>query len=338
MSSSPQDLFGRPISDLRISVTDRCNFRCGFCMPAHQKYQFLPKGQILSFEEILRLTTLFVRLGARKVRLTGGEPLLRAEIESLVSALASLPGVEDLALTTNGYRLAEKAPALAAAGLRRLTLSLHSLDPTIFGQLNGLDLPLEVVLQGLEAALQAGLQLKINMVVMKGVNDHEIVEMARFARDHAAVIRFIEYMDVGTVNAWDPARVVSAREILERIDADLPIENLERRHPGEVAERWRYRDGSGELGVITSVTQPFCGDCSRARLSADGRLYTCLFGAIGHDLKTPLRAGVADEVLLGQIVEIWERRRDRYSEERTAALRAGLFSPAPKVEMFRIGG
>ena len=338
MASLPQDLFGRPISDLRISVTDRCNFRCGFCMPAHQKYQFLPKAQILSFEEVLRLARLFSQLGARKIRLTGGEPLLRAEIESLIKGLAEMPGVDDLALTTNGYLLAEKAPLLAAAGLQRLTLSLHSLDPRIFGQLNGLDLPLDTVLRGLTAARAAGLKIKLNAVVMKGVNDHEIVELARFARDQGAIIRFIEYMDVGTVNAWDPDRVISAREILEKIDAAWPIESLAKSHAGEVADRWRYLDGGGELGVITSVTQPFCGDCSRARLSAEGRLYTCLFGAIGHDLKTPLREGASDEKLLGQITEIWQRRQDRYSEERTAALRAGQFSPAPKVEMFRIGG
>jgi cyclic pyranopterin phosphate synthase len=339
MVSRPQDLLGRPISDLRISVTDRCNFRCGFCMPAHQKYHFLPRHQILSFEEIARLTRIFVGLGARKVRLTGGEPLLRSEIESLIATLAAIPGVEDLALTSNGYLLAEKAKSLAAAGLRRLTLSLHSLVPETFARLNGLDLPLATVLDGLRAARAAGLSpIKLNAVIMQGVNDHELLDLARFAREQGAIIRFIEYMDVGTVNAWDPTKVVSAREILELIDAELPIEPLGKSHPGEVAERWRYRDGGGEIGVIPSVTQPFCGDCSRARLSADGKLFTCLFGAVGHDLKTPLRDGASDEELAERIAAIWRLRQDRYSEERTAALRAGLFVPADKVEMFRIGG
>jgi len=335
----PHDVYHRPLSDLRISVTDRCNFRCAFCMPAEQSYKFLPKPEILSFEETARLARLFVDLGVRKIRLTGGEPLLRSELEKLVAQLAALRGLDDLALTTNAYLLPQKAAALAAAGLGRVTVSLHSLDPGTFGRVNGLGVELERVLAGIRAAIDAGLTpLKLNVVVIKGVNDHEVVDLARYARDLGAVARFIEYMDVGTVNAWDPERVVSAREILETIDRVFPLEAVGKDHPGEVADRYRYRDGGGEVGVITSVTQPFCGDCSRVRLAADGRVYTCLFARHGHDLKTPLRAGESDEELRGRIRALWGRRADRYSEQRTAALAAGRFVPADKVEMFRIGG
>ncbi len=335
----PLDQLGRGISDLRISVTDRCNFRCTFCMPAHQKYKFLPRPQILTFEETERLARIFVGLGARKLRLTGGEPLLRAEIETLISRLAAIDGVEDLALTTNAYLLADRAKDLVAAGLDRVTVSLHSLDPVTFGRINGLDLPLDRVLQGIDAAVAAGLgPVKLNVVVIQGTNDHELLDLARFGRDHGCVVRFIEYMDVGTVNAWDPEKVISARQIVERIGAEWPLEAVDKDHAGEVADRYRYVDGGGEIGVITSVTQPFCGDCSRARLSAEGKLFTCLFSAVGHDLKSPLRAGESDQELATRIREIWSRRTDRYSEERTAALRAGRFVPADKVEMFRIGG
>ncbi len=337
--SAPRDVYDRPIADLRISVTDRCNFRCSFCMPAEHDYAFLPKPQILSFEETTRLARLFVDLGARKIRLTGGEPLLRAQIEHLIAQLAALDGLQDLALTTNAYLLPRKAPALAAAGLDRVTVSLHSLDPEIFGRLNGLGIELERALEGIRAAVAAGLApVKLNVVAMKDVNDHEIVDLARFARDEGAVPRFIEYMDVGTLNAWDPDRVVSAREIVERIDRVFPLEPLAKERPGDVADRYRYRDGGGEVGVITSVTQPFCGDCSRVRLSADGKLYTCLFGQVGHDLKAPLRAGESDAELRERVASIWRARSDRYSEERTAALDSGRFVPAEKVEMFRIGG
>jgi len=338
-TDTPRDVFHRPMTDLRISVTDRCNFRCTFCMPAEQSYAFLPKPEILSFEEVARLARLFVDLGVRKIRLTGGEPLLRADVETLVAQLAVLDGLDDLALTTNAYLLPQKAEILAAAGLDRVTVSLHSLDAETFGRVNGRGAELERVLAGIRAAADAGLApLKLNVVVMKGVNDHEVVDLARYARDLGAVARFIEYMDVGTVNAWDPERVVSAREILAAIDRVFPLEPVGKDHPGEVAERYRYRDGGGEVGVITSVTQPFCGDCSRVRLAADGRVYTCLFGRHGHDLKTPLRAGESNEEMRGRIRALWGRRTDRYSEERTAALRAGRFVPADKVEMFRIGG
>jgi len=338
-SELPRDLLGRGISDLRISVTDRCNFRCGFCMPVHQKYTFLPKPEILSFEEIVRLVGIFASLGVRKVRLTGGEPLLRAEIEKLVAAIAAVPGIEDLALTTNAFLLAEKAAALRAAGLQRVTISLHSLDPAEFGRINGLGLPLARVLEGIDAALAAGLlPVKLNAVVMQGSSEQELIDLARFGREKGCVFRFIEYMDVGTLNAWDPSRVITAAEIVRRIDAVFPLEPLGRVVAGEVAERWRYRDGGGEIGVISSVSQPFCGDCARARLSADGHLFTCLFAAVGHDLKALLRDGCSDSEIASQLAAIWSRRRDRYSEERKEAIDAGHFVPAPKVEMFRIGG
>ncbi len=336
---APRDTLDRPMTDLRISVTDRCNFRCTFCMPSDRAYRFLPRPQILTFEELTRLARLFVSLGVEKIRLTGGEPLLRAEIESLVASLAGLEGLEDLALTTNAYLLPEKAEALRRAGLGRVTVSLHSLDPDTFGRINGLGLELDKVLAGIDAAVASGLEpVKLNIVVIQGVNDHEIVDLARYGRDHGCVVRFIEYMDVGTVNAWDPDKVISAEQIVERVDEVFPLEPLSRLRPGDVADRYRYRDGGGELGVITSVTQPFCGDCSRVRLSAEGKLYTCLFAAAGHDLKTPLRDGASDAELTRRIRAIWRRRADRYSEERTAALRAGRFVPAEKVEMFRIGG
>ncbi len=335
----PRDAFARPMSDLRISVTDRCNFRCTFCMPSDRAYRFLPKPQILSFEEVTRLARLFVDLGVCKLRLTGGEPLLRAEIEHLVASLAAIEGVGDLALTTNAYLLPQKAEGLRAAGLDRVTISLHSLDAETFGRINGLDADLERVLDGIRAAVAAGLDpVKLNVVVMQGVNDHEVVDLARFGRDHGCVVRFIEYMDVGTVNAWDPEKVVSAEQIVERVDSVFPLEPLARLRPGDVANRYRYRDGGGEVGVITSVTRPFCGDCSRVRLSAEGKLYTCLFAAAGHDLKAPLRAGAGDDELRDRIRSIWSARTDRYSEERTAALAGGRFVPAEKVEMFRIGG
>ncbi len=339
MDSELRDALDRPMTDLRISVTDRCNFRCTFCMPAERAYRFLPRPQILTFEEVTRLATLFLDLGVEKIRLTGGEPLLRAEIEHLIASLAALDGLKDLALTTNAYLLPQKAPALRRAGLDRVTVSLHSLDPDTFGRINGLGIELERVLAGIDAAVAAGLgPVKLNIVVIQGVNDHEIVDLARFGRDRGCVVRFIEYMDVGTVNAWDPDAVVSAQQITERVDSVFPLEPLARDRPGDVADRYRYRDGGGELGVITSVTRPFCGDCSRVRLSAEGKLYTCLFAAEGHDLKTPLRTGEGDDELRDRIRAIWRRRTDRYSEERTADLEAGSFVPAEKVEMFRIGG
>ena len=335
---APRDRRGRLLRDLRISVTDRCNFRCPYCMPAEvfgEHYAFLPRREVLSFEEITRLAGLFAELGARKLRITGGEPLVRAELPKLVAQLARIPGVEDLALTTNGYLLAGQAQALRDAGLRRVTVSLDALDPQIFARMNGVDLSVARVLEGLEAAERVGLApLKINCVVVGGQNESEILPLARRFRGTPHVLRLIEFMDVGTLNRWDAARVVPAREILARIDAEHALEAIAPSYPGEVAQRFRYRDGQGEIGIISSVSQPFCGGCTRARLSADGRLFTCLFASQGTSLKDPLRAGASDDALLEQIAQIWTRRADRYSEER-ATLHP---QPGGRVEMYQIGG
>jgi cyclic pyranopterin phosphate synthase len=332
------DRFGRPLRDLRISVTDRCNFRCPYCMPAElygARHRFLPKPEILSFEEITRLARLFVALGARKLRLTGGEPLLRADLPALVAMLAALPGVEDLALTTNGHLLPHLAEPLARAGLRRVTVSLDSHDEEVFRAMSGGYSSPARVLEGIAAAERAGLApIKINCVVERGANDHTVVELARRFRGTGHIVRFIEYMDVGTLNAWDPAKVVPARELVARIDAELPLEPAEPSYRGEVAQRWRYRDGSGEIGVIASVSQPFCGDCTRARLTAEGALVTCLFAAGGRDLKGPLRAGASDAELLERITGVWRRRADRYSEERARL----PLRPAQRIEMYQVGG
>ena len=338
--SELKDKFGRPLNDLRISVTDRCNFRCPFCMPAEtfgERYEFLPKAEILTFEEIVRVAKIFVDLGVSKVRLTGGEPLLRNDLELLVYQLAAVKGIADLALTTNGYLLAEKAQALKDAGLHRITVSLHSLDDEVFGKMNGQGFTTERVLQGIETAARVGFSpLKINVVVQKGVNGHTVVDLARFFKRLGHVIRFIEYMDVGTLNGWRMDDVVSAEEIIRRIDKELPLEPLERSYPSEVALRYRYTDGKGEIGVIASVTKPFCGDCARMRLSAEGKLYTCLFASQGHDLKTHLRTGASDESITELIASIWSNRTDRYSEERAELLEAGAH--ATRAEMFQLGG
>jgi GTP 3',8-cyclase len=334
-----RDLLGRPLEDLRISVIDRCNFRCSFCMPAGHAYQFLPKAEILTFEEIARLARVFAGLGVRKLRLTGGEPLLRTQFEHLVAMLAEVEGIEDLALTTNGLLLAGKAAALRAAGLDRITVSVPSLDPAVFGRLSGLGHRVEDVLAGIDAAVAAGFApLKINVVVIKGVNDGEVASIARYFKERGHVVRFIEYMDVGTLNDWDPESVVSSREILERIGRELPFEPAGRARASDVADRFRYLDDGVELGTIASITEPFCGDCARGRLTAEGQLYTCLFAAAGHDLKAPLRAGADDRELAERIAAVWRGRSDRYSEDRARALRAGRVEPAPKVEMYRIGG
>jgi cyclic pyranopterin phosphate synthase len=306
-------------------------------MPAEiygERYRFLPRGEILSFEEIERLAHIFTGLGVRKLRLTGGEPLLRAQLPRLVGRLAALPAAPDLALTTNGYLLEGQARDLADAGLRRITVSLDSLDDAVFRQMNGRDFPVARVLAGIAAAQRAGLApLKLNCVVQRGVNDHTIVALARHFRGTGAIVRFIEFMDVGTLNAWNRAQVLDARAIRDRIAAEFPLEPLEPSYRGEVARRYRYADGQGEIGIIASVTQPFCGDCTRARLSADGTLYTCLFAARGQDLRSILRAGVTDEELSGTIASVWRARRDRYSE-----LRTGETPDLPKVEMSYIGG
>ncbi len=330
------DALGRPLRDLRISVTDRCNFRCVYCMPKEvfgRGYQFMPKDQLLTFEELTRLARIFAGLGVEKVRLTGGEPLMRRGLDVLVAQLSELPGV-DLTLTTNGSLLAGQAQALAAAGLKRVTVSLDSLDDKVFRCMNDVDFPVERVLAGIDAAAAAGLRpVKVNMVVRRGLNEESILPMARHFRGTGHILRFIEYMDVGHSNGWRLDDVVPAREIVRRIDAEMPIEPVEPQYPGEVAERWRYRDGSGEVGVIASVTQPFCADCTRARLSADGGLYTCLFATEGRDLRALVRSGATDDAIRGAITETWMERTDRYSElrsEGTAGLR--------KIEMSFIGG
>jgi cyclic pyranopterin phosphate synthase len=327
----------RPLHDLRISVTDRCNFRCPYCMPAEiygERYAFLPKREILSFEEIERLARIFVELGVGKLRITGGEPLLRAQLSGLIARLAALPGAPDLALTTNGYLLAEQAEGLAGAGLRRITVSLDSLDPEVFGRMNGKNFPVARVLDGIQEADRARLApIKLNCVVQRGVNDHTIVALAARFRGTGMIVRFIEFMDVGTLNHWNQGDVLSAREIRDRIHDAFPLEPLAPGYRGEVANRYRYADGAGEIGIIASVTQPFCGDCTRARLSADGHLFTCLFATSGVDLKAPLRSGVGDDALRAQIADLWRARTDRYSEAR-----AELASGREKIEMFRIGG
>ncbi len=331
------DTRGRPLRDLRISVTDRCDFRCVYCMPKEvfgHDFEFLRRSQLLSFEEITRLARLFAGAGVRKLRLTGGEPLLRRELERLVEMLAAIDGIEDIALTTNGSLLARKAQTLRDAGLRRVTVSLDSLDDAVFGSVNDVGAPVARVLEGIEAAAAAGLgPVKVNMVVKRGVNDASVLDMARHFRGTGHILRLIEFMDVGATNGWRLDDVVPAAELVETIGAEWPLEPLAPAYPGEVANRYRYVDGGGEVGMIASVTQPFCGGCTRARLSADGRLYTCLFANVGRDLRGQLRAGATDADLAALIGRIWGRRGDRYSELRTAETAA-----APKVEMSYIGG
>jgi cyclic pyranopterin phosphate synthase len=330
------DRLERPLRDLRISVTDRCNFRCVYCMPKEvfgPDHPFLPREQLLSFEEISRLARISVTHGVKKIRLTGGEPLVRRDIEKLVAMLAGLPDL-DLTMTTNGSLLAKKAQALKAAGLQRVTVSLDSLDERVFAAMNDVDFPVSRVLQGIEAAATVGLTpLKINMVVKRGVNEESILPMARYFRGTKYILRFIEYMDVGASNGWRLDDVVSAREIIAKIDAHMPVEPLEPNYRGEVANRWRYKDGSGEIGIIASVTQPFCGDCTRARLSAEGKLYTCLFATHGHDLRALLRGGASDAEISHTLASIWRVRADRYSE-----IRSEETVELPKVEMSYIGG
>jgi cyclic pyranopterin phosphate synthase len=324
------------VRDLRISVTDRCNFRCGYCMPKSvfgRDYAFLPREQLLTFEEIDRVARAFTRAGVTKVRLTGGEPLLRRDLDRLVAMLAREPRV-DLTLTTNAALLADRARPLRDAGLSRLNVSLDSLDDETFRAMNDVDFPVARVLEGIDAAAEAGfLPVKINMVVKRGVNDGDVVAMAERFRGSGHVVRFIEYMDVGTTNRWRLDDVVPAREIVELVDRVYPLEPVEAAYRGEVARRWRYVDGGGEIGVIASVTQPFCGDCTRARLSADGKLFTCLFASSGHDVRSRLRSGASDEDIDALIGSIWRERADRYSESRSRATR-----PTSRIEMSYIGG
>jgi cyclic pyranopterin phosphate synthase len=329
------DTRGRTMRDLRISVTDRCNFRCTYCMPREvfdADYKFLPHEAILSFEEIARLAGVFAGLGVRKIRLTGGEPLLRRDLPRLVEMLAPLGA--DLTLTTNGSTLVKHAAALKEAGLNRLTVSLDSLDEATFRAMNDADFPVAKVLDGIAAAANAGFTpVKINMVVKRGVNDHQIVEAARHWRDSGHILRFIEFMDVGSTNGWRMDDVIPSAEVIRRIAEAFPLEPAEANYAGEVAQRWRYRDGAGEIGVISSVTQAFCRDCNRMRLSTEGSLYTCLFAQQGHDLKALLRGGAADDAIRDSIAAVWRARDDRYSEIRTAET-----AKKPKVEMSYIGG
>ncbi len=332
-----RDALGRPLRDLRISVTDRCNFRCVYCMPKDvfgRDYPFLGHAELLTFEEITRLARIFVDQGVRKIRLTGGEPLLRKNIERLIEMLARLGDI-DLTLTTNGALLARKAASLRDAGLKRVTVSLDSLDDPVFRAMNDVDFPVARVLDGLDAADAAGLSpLKINMVVKRSANLASIVPMARHFKGTGRIVRFIEYMDVGATNGWRMNEVVPAAEVVRMIDAHMPLEPLEASYQGEVAQRWRYRDGSGEIGAIASVTQAFCGDCTRARLSTDGKIYTCLFAAGGFDLRALLRSGRDDGEIRNAIGAVWRLRTDRYSDIRTA----NTPRAAAPVEMSYIGG
>jgi len=337
------DTLGRPLHDLRISVTDRCNFRCTYCMPKEifgADYAFLPRSEVLTFEEIERVARVFVGLGAEKLRLTGGEPLVRRDLPVLVGMLAALrrPNGEplDLTLTTNGSALRALAGRLADAGLQRVTVSLDSLDDATFSAMNGVDYPVAKVLDGIAGAREAGLgPIKINMVVRRGINESSVLPMARWARDEGVILRFIEYMDVGHTNGWRLDDVVPAGELVATVDAAMPIEAVPPRYRGEVATRWRYRDGTGEIGLIASVTAPFCGDCTRARLSAEGRFYTCLFTGEGHDLRAILRDPAASDAdLADAVAAVWRVRDDRYSEERTEATSSSL----PRIEMFAMGG
>lgn len=339
------DQLGRPLRDLRISVTDRCNFRCVYCMPKaifNRDYQYLPHKALLSFEEITRLAQIFVAHGVEKIRLTGGEPLLRKDIEKLIAMLARLKTASgqplDLTLTTNASLLARKAQALKDAGLQRVTVSLDALDNQTFRRMNDVDFDVRDVLQGLETAHKVGLgPIKINMVVKAGMNDQEILPMARHFRHTPFILRFIEYMDVGASNGWKMDEVLPSSEVVQRIHAEFPLQALDANYSGETATRWRYADGAGEIGMISSVTQAFCGDCTRARLSTEGQLYTCLFASSGHDLRTLLRDGHSDSDISGALAQLWRARADRYSELRTAQT-ALPQAERRKVEMSYIGG
>ncbi len=338
-----KDRLMRPLRDLRISVIDRCNYRCPYCMPADlfgENHTFLPRANWLTAGEIKRVASVFVQLGVKKLRLTGGEPLLRRDIVEIVAGLTELHGVDDLAITTNGSRLAEHAAALKRAGLQRITVSLDSLDAQVFKEMNGGRGELDVVLQGIEAARAAELPIKINTVVERGKNDHTVLELVERFRGTGIIVRFIEYMDVGTVNGWEPKQVVPSKELLATLSARWPLSPLGSNYRGEVAKRYAFDDGQGEIGFISSVSEPFCGDCHRARLSADGTVYTCLFASSGTELRTPLRAGASDADLVGLLQNVWRNRTDRYSE-----IRGRLLEHKPegtekreRVEMYRMGG
>ncbi len=339
------DKLGRSLRDLRISVTDRCNFRCPYCMPAEiygERYEFLKREALLTFEEIERLARIFTRLGVTKIRITGGEPLVRAELPVLIAKLRGITEVTDLAMTTNGFLLRRYADELRDAGLDRITVSMDSLQDDVFKAMSGRNYGPDKVLDGISAAHEAGFApLKINVVVQKGINDHTILETAEYFRETGDIVRFIEFMDVGNLNSWDRSQVVSGRDIVQVISSEYPLEPTNPNYVGEVANRYRYADGNGEIGIIASVSQPFCGDCTRARLTTDGNLVTCLFATGGVDLKTPMRDGASDDELLEMVERVWSRRRDRYSEIRSAITMSSTATSATsreKIEMFRLGG
>ncbi len=338
------DQFDRPLRDLRISVTDRCNFRCGYCMPRDvfgKNYRFLKQRELLTFEEVTRLVHLFTHFGVRKIRLTGGEPLLRREIETLIHRLSRLEGIDDIALTTNASLLTlDRTHQIKAAGLNRINISLDALDPAVYARINEVNTPLEDVLKGIQNALAVGFRaIKINMVVQKGLNEQEILPMVERFRHSGAILRFIEFMDVGNHNQWSLDQVFSAREMVALIGERYPLEPMDPNYRGEVAKRWRFVDGGGEIGVISSISQPFCRQCSRARLSAIGEFFTCLFATSGHDLRSLLRAGYEDAIISEKIADIWSGRRDRYSEQRLSDHRLETRNPPQgKVEMSYIGG
>ena len=337
LKDMPLDKLSRPLRDLRVSVTDRCNFRCPYCMPAEiygERYEFLPRNDLLTFEEITRIVKLSTQLGVKKVRLTGGEPLVRQDVVELVSMIANLDGIEDFAMTTNAYLLSGMAESLKKAGLQRITVSLDSIDDEVFKKMNGRGFGTAKVIDGIAAAKEAGLDpIKINAVVQKGINDNTLVELASWCRDNGYTPRFIEYMDVGTLNDWKLDEVLPASEIVKIIEGEFLVTPIESSYRGEVAKRYRYKDGKGEFGVISSVTQPFCGDCTRLRLSPEGQIVTCLFADGGTDLRGPMRSNIPDEELLNIMSGTWSNREDRYSEIRTS-----MTSPRKKVEMYHIGG
>lgn len=336
------DALRRPLRDLRISIIDNCNFRCPYCMPAEifgENYVFLRKDQLLSYDEIERVARIFAHLGVKKIKITGGEPLLRPWVHEIVSRLVRIPGIEDVGMITNGYHLAKLAPYLKDAGLSRISISLDSLDPDRFRELNGRGKQLDVVMEGIEAAAKAGFSpIKLNMVVQRGINDDEVLDFVEFAKQKPYIPRFIEYMDVGNRNRWERSMVVPSKELLDRIGTKYRVEPLEEQYHGEVADRYSVDGGAGEIGFISSVSQPFCRDCTRARISADGRLYTCLFAAKGTDLRGLVRSDASDEAISQQIVDVWEHRTDRYSEIRAEERAKPTNGAGDKVEMYYIGG
>ena len=337
MSKAIGDSYGRPLKDSRISVTDRCNFRCPYCMPAEvygERYKFISRENLLTFEEIVRITSILVELGVEKVRITGGEPLVRQDVDKLIAMISELEGVNDLAMTTNAYLLKGFVKRLRKAGLKRITVSLDSLDEKVFQEMNGRGFGTAKVLDGISAASEEGFgPIKINSVVKKGVNDHTLIDLARWCREKGYIPRFIEYMDVGTLNGWKLDEVVSSKDIVDMISEVFPVEKDVPSYRGEVAKKYRYKDGKGEFGVISSVSQPFCGDCTRLRLTPEGMVVTCLFGEKGTDLRGPIREGKTNDDLRNILIGVWNKRKDRYSE-----LRTKMTKPTEKVEMYHIGG